>query len=120
MRYVWPVLLLCSLVGLAQSRPARHQNRIQLPPGYEDATPAPPISPVGRYQIFFNPNVRADTFLVDTEDGRIWRMTTVTDVVGEPTVWLPERRLDNDQEVSGWMSLQRFKPTGTTSTTPQQ
>ena len=110
MRYVWPVLLLCSLVGFAQSRPARPASTPQISAA----------SQVGRYQVFFNPNVRADTFLVDTETGKIWRMQQIADAVGEPTVWLPERRLDNDQEVSGWMSLQRFKPTGTTSTTPQQ
>jgi hypothetical protein len=28
---------------------------------------------VQRYQIVFNPNVRADTFLLDTQTGRVWQ-----------------------------------------------
>jgi hypothetical protein len=45
-----------------------------------DSTKSQPqaISAPGRYQIFFSPNVRADTFLVDTSTGRIWRMMRFT------------------------------------------
>ena len=68
--------------------------------------------------MYFNPTVRADTFLVDTETGRIWRVRTVTEVVGEPSVWLPEERMDNAAELHTWLSRQRFKPTS--GTTPQQ
>lgn len=108
MRYVWSFLLLCSFVAFAQSRPIR---------------PAPAsastISQPGRYQIFFNPNIRADTFLVDTETGKIWRMQTFTDVVGEPTVWLPETRLDSQAEIDRFLSALKPEPTATPSATKQ-
>lgn len=42
-----------------------------------------------KYQIVFNPNVRADTFLLDNENGKVWQLTKFTDVIGEPTVWVP-------------------------------
>ena len=37
-----------------------------------------PISAPGRYQIVINPTVRADTFLLDSETGRVWQMTQYT------------------------------------------
>ena len=98
MRYIWPFLLLCSFIAFAQSRPVR--------PAQSSS-----VSEVGRYQIFFNPNVRADTFLVDTETGKIWRMQSVTDVVGEPSVWVFEDRLDSKADMKAWASQQTFKPT---------
>ena len=40
------------------------------------AQTVPPVqrSPDGRYQLFFSPHMRSDTFLVDTATGRVWRM----------------------------------------------
>ena len=32
----------------------------------------PVVGDLGRYQIVMNPNVRADTFLLDTETGKTW------------------------------------------------
>lgn len=56
---------------------------------------APSGTQGGRYQIIFNPSgVRADTFLLDTQTGRIWRPTKYTDLKGEPTAWVYEDRLD--------------------------
>lgn len=30
---------------------------------------------VGRYQIYMNPNIRADQYLLDTKTGRTWQLT---------------------------------------------
>jgi hypothetical protein len=61
---------------------------------------AQPLAPLqnGRFQIFFNPNARADTFLLDTQTGKVWRLTQITDVIGDPTVWDRMERLDDDKQ----------------------
>lgn len=41
----------------------------------------------GRFVIVFSPLIRTDTFLLDTQSGRIWTPTKYEDLVGEPTVW---------------------------------
>jgi hypothetical protein len=48
----------------------------------------------GRFQIIIRPDVRADTFLLDTETGKVWRLVQFSDLNGEPTVWEPIDRLD--------------------------
>lgn len=55
-----------------------------------------------RYQIVINPNVRADTFLLDTVTGRIWIRRSYVDLMTEPEVWEPEDRVDNDQELQAF------------------
>jgi hypothetical protein len=47
--------------------------------------------------------VRADTFLVDTQTGKIWRMQQFTDLPNQPTVWAPEKKFDTDEELDTWM-----------------
>jgi hypothetical protein len=72
-----------------------------------------PDSTCGRFQIFFNPNVRADTFLVDTQTGKVWRMTNYTDVPGSPTIWQYMERIDSREQLDKWIHLQLpsdFKP----------
>lgn len=61
-------------------------------------------SQVGRYQIVFNPNMRADTFLLDTETGQTWVQSEVTtDTVGKRTIWVFRERVDNWQAFSDWL-----------------
>lgn len=64
---------------------------------------------VGRYQIFINPNVRADTLLLDTQTGKTWVQTGITNVKGEPTIWMYRERLDNEAEFADWSSRQTPK-----------
>jgi hypothetical protein len=59
-------------------------------------------SQVGRYQIVINPNVRADTILLDTETGNTWIQTQVTDVKDAPTIWVFRERVDNHQQFLEW------------------
>ena len=55
-------------------------------------------TPPGRYQIVINPQVRADTFLLDTATGRIWQIVKFTDLDGEPTAWDLMDRLDGPSD----------------------
>jgi hypothetical protein len=43
----------------------------------------------GRYQIIINPNVRADTFLIDTTTGRTWNLQLTKD---KENIWVPVLR----------------------------
>jgi hypothetical protein len=48
----------------------------------------------GRYQIVINPSMRADTFLLDTQSGKIWRLEKFLELNGEPTIWVLMDRFD--------------------------
>jgi len=61
-----------------------------------------PIGNVGRYRVSFSPHGIKDTFLVDTQEGRVWRMVTAVDVPGEPSLWSRVPRLDDDAERNKW------------------
>jgi hypothetical protein len=37
----------------------------------------------------------------------MWRPTQYTDAVGEPTLWQPEERADNDAPIDAWMARQK-------------
>src|SRR5580704_5879518 len=66
---------------------------------YGQDEPKPPETLIpGRYQIVFNPNMRADTFLLDTATGKVWRMTQITDLKTEPDVWMYVWRIDTPSE----------------------
>lgn len=61
---------------------------------------------VGRYQIVINPNVRADTTLLDTATGRTWKVVQYTDIKGQPTVWQIQDKVDDYDELRAWIRLQ--------------
>jgi hypothetical protein len=67
------------------------------------------VSQVGRYQIFTNPNVRADTFLLDTQTGNTWIQTQITEAAGGPTIWVYRERVDNEEQLTDWAKRQTFK-----------
>jgi hypothetical protein len=63
-----------------------------------------------RFQIVNpNPGMRADTFLLDTETGKVWVRTQITDVKGAQDVWLAQDKIDNDQEFAIWYAKQTAK-----------
>ena len=66
-------------------------------------------SAAGRYQIVFSPLSRADTFLVDTQTGKIWQRTSFPFLVGEPEAWIYQTRLDNEREQAVWELGQTHK-----------
>jgi hypothetical protein len=72
----------------------------------ETRTTSQPSTTQGRYVIVFSPLARADTFLLDTETGRVWQLTTYTDVAGEPRVWRNMLRIDSEADLIKWLSTQ--------------
>ena len=79
MGYMISLFLLLSTVGWAQTKASVPSKPTVDTLSDSTKSQPQPISAPGRYQIFFSPNVRADTFLVDTSTGRIWRMTRIQD-----------------------------------------
>src|SRR5262249_11304728 len=75
---------------------------------------SPPDTPdlPGRYRIIINENVRADTFLLDTQTGRIWTSVKYTDLEGEPTVWKLQDRVNSQAELAQWIAQHNFKKEG--------
>jgi hypothetical protein len=64
----------------------------------------------GRYQLFFGPHSRADTYLLDTQTGSVWRPLTVTGateqgISGNPQIWVHQDRLDNSTELYEWVVM---------------
>ncbi len=64
-----------------------------------------------RFQIFFSPFVRADTFLVDTQTGKVWELIKFTDIQGEPRVWTRMYRLDDDEQLHQFILQHGVKET---------
>ena len=58
----------------------------------------------GRYQIVMRDGVRADTFLLDTETGRVWKPVTITNVKGEPEIWRIADRVDTAADFDAWQT----------------
>ncbi len=58
-------------------------------PAQQTPVPQPNRSVEGRYQMFFSPFARKDTFLVDTVSGRTWRIVTATSLNGDPDIFEP-------------------------------
>ena len=75
------------------------------------APPAPAVqaSPQGRYQIVFSQHVRADTFLLDTQTGKVWTHTSYPFLEGDPDAWAVQPRLDNDEQERLWIGTQTRK-----------
>ena len=65
-----------------------------------------------RFQIVSNPNARIDTFLLDTQKGKVWRMVKITDLEGQPTIWEPMEIIDPDGEIgiTPKTLLERYPP----------
>lgn len=63
-----------------------------------------------RYQIVMREGFRTDTWLLDTETGRAWLMMKITDVKGEPTVWMYMDRIDTDDQWLQWSLAAPSKP----------
>jgi hypothetical protein len=45
-----------------------------------------------------SPHGARDTFLLNTETGRVWQLTVFTFLNGEPVVWNAMPRIDNDND----------------------
>jgi hypothetical protein len=67
-------------------------------------------NPDGRFRIIMRDGVRADTFLLDTETGKVWARVAFTNVKGTPDVWVYEDRLDNESQRETWERHQTIAP----------
>lgn len=96
------VALVASIIGLVTA--------LFLSPAiqWQASAQSPTLAGPGRYVIFSNPNVRADTFLVDTQTGKVWYPVTITDAEGRPTVWKYMERVDSAEQWIQWLERQRF------------
>lgn len=76
----------------------------------QERTPAPRApDQYGRFVVTFSPFARADTFLVDTQSGKVWQLTRYTDIQGDPLVFMPIERIDGDSQFETWLRRQRLK-----------
>jgi hypothetical protein len=55
------------------------------------------------FVFFFSPHARADTYLVDTQTGKVWQLTQFTDLNGEPTAWSPMSRIDSSDDQAAFV-----------------
>jgi hypothetical protein len=62
--------------------------------------PASDIGPVGRYTIIHSPLLERDTVLIDTATGKTWSQVVYKNHEGEPVVWQPMAREDNQYEMT--------------------
>jgi hypothetical protein len=65
--------------------------------------------PTGRYQIVFSPHVRADTFLLDSQTGRIWMQVKMTAFENDPIAWELQDRIEDAESYRAWASHQTKK-----------
>jgi hypothetical protein len=89
--------LALTLLGIAYAQVAK-------PP--QAATPS---SANGRYQIVMSTLSGKNTFMVDTQTGRVWQLTQFTDIEDEPTVWLNQTRLDGELDIQRYLLSHRKK-----------
>ena len=73
-------------------------------------------TPQGRFQIVFSPFVRADTYLLDTQTGRIWQQVKWSE--GESSVWHPMTRLDTPEEIAMYYNAHKKNAPSPTSQSP--
>lgn len=57
-----------------------------------------PVASQGRYQIVISPHNARDTFLLDTETGRVWQLAVLSYLKGEPAVWDLMPRIDTPED----------------------
>lgn len=80
-----------------------------LPSAASAGAPQASTPPNARFQIIINPNVRADTFLLDTWTGKIWKNVVFTDVEGDPEVWREMPVLRSDADVTAFIRTHSLK-----------
>jgi hypothetical protein len=66
--------------------------------------------PAGRYQILMSPHNARDTFLLDTETGRVWQLTVLTFLNDDPAVWELMPRIDGPDDYNKVVNDHGRKP----------
>ena len=96
MKYILLPLVIISIVVTMGCQ--KNQTPIADSPSSEALQPTG-IGSSGRYQIVFSPHLRADTYLIDTQKGRVWQLTQFTDLPSKPTAWIETDIVDNQGEI---------------------
>ena len=65
----------------------------------EAAFSAIPAEETGRYQIYMHPQIRADQYLLDTQNGTVWTKVSYTNLKGEPQLWVQMHRVQGDEDI---------------------
>lgn len=52
----------------------------------------------GRYQLFYSPHNRTDTFLLDSETGRVWQPVVFSFLEGDPDAWVLQDKISTEAE----------------------
>lgn len=63
-----------------------------------------------RYQLYFSPHGREDTFLVDLFTGKVWILTTFTDMENAQVAWKFMERLDDDKALDAFLKKHKLVP----------
>ena len=58
-----------------------------------------PAAKTGRYQIYMHHKVRADQYLLDTQNGTVWTKVSYTNLKGDPELWVQMHRVQGPEEL---------------------
>ena len=107
--FIKTALLTGVVLGLAGSPVlAQAPNTDQFVPKTDQ--PANARHAQGRYQIVTSPHNARDTFLLDTETGRVWQLTVFSFLNDEPVVWNVMPRIDDDDDYAKLLREHGKKP----------
>ena len=67
------IVILIFILSLADLAPAQWPLG-KMPPPTVQAKPGPNLTVTGRLQVFISPNIKDQTFMLDTDTGRVWIM----------------------------------------------
>lgn len=73
-------------------------SAVVLAAGYGAANAQTQPAPNARYVIVFSPRTERNTFLLDTQTGRTWQITTYSFLNGDPNAWVLVDRIDTDAD----------------------
>ena len=65
------IVILILILGLAEWAPAQWPLG-KMPPTTVEAKPGPNLTVTGRFQVFISPHIKDQTFMLDTDTGRVW------------------------------------------------
>ena len=119
MRFVPLIAASLLALALAGCKPSSDSSQPTPPQGSTPSmgTPIASHEPLARYQVVFGPHARADTFLVDTQKGRIWQLVKFKDIEGEPAAFDEIAVVDESGEIG--MSAANFRRQYESEKTPK-
>jgi hypothetical protein len=110
MTHVFWAALIAGAVALGTAACSRQQGALAssattpaAPAAVDAPAGAPDVPEVsGRFVVVHSPQVERDTVLLDTATGRTWTESQITDVKGDPLVWVPMPQMNG---AADWSAL---------------